>query len=119
LLDISREAGMEKRYTLLRIIGTIYRILGFIGIVITILGSIGMCVIGFLGSTFISEYAAWIDLGFGPGEYVQVAISLIMAVLIFVNGTAVSLASYAFGEGIHLLISLEKSARLTTRLIQT
>ncbi|HEY70186.1 MAG TPA: hypothetical protein G4O08_06340 [Anaerolineae bacterium] len=110
---------MEKRYTLLRIIGTIYRILGIIGIVITILGSIGMCVVGFLGSTFISEYAAWIDLGFGPGEYVQVAISLIMAVGIFINGTAVSLASYAFGEGIHLLISLEKSARLTTRLIQT
>ncbi len=109
---------MEKRYSLLRIIGTIYRILGIIGIVITILGSIGMCVVGFLGSTFISEYAAWIDLGFGPGEYVQVAISLILAVMIFINGAAVSLASYAFGEGIHLLISLEKSSRLMASLIQ-
>jgi hypothetical protein len=110
---------MEKKYTLLRIIGAIYRILGIIGIVFTILGSIGVCVIGFMESTIVGQYAAWIDLGFGQGEYVQIAIGAILAVMIFINGASLSLAFYAFGEGIQLLISLEKNARQTTKLLQT
>ncbi len=109
---------MEKKYTLLRIIGTISKILGIIVAVFTILGTIGSCASGFIGSALIGSYLDQLDLGIGQGQYLQIVLGVILSIMTLIYGGTVAIGLYAVGQGVHLLIDIEENTRLTVTMLQ-
>jgi len=110
---------MAKRYTALRVIGTIYKVLGVITAVLTILSILGICATSIFGGaamdSFIRNYYAdSYSSGLIGGVLGGIIISLFG--VIFGGGLAVTL--YAIGEGVDLLIALEENSRATVALLQ-
>lgn len=106
---------MEKRYTALRIIGTIYKVLGVIVGIVALLGVIGLCLTAVLGGAALG----------GAGQQSQVfgalggAVGGILAAIITaVYGAAVAITLYAMGEGVYLLINVEENTRATMLLLE-
>lgn len=111
---------MEKRFTGLRIIATIYKVLGVIAGIITIVLSLGLC-----ASTVFSGVAIdYIGPGFGDfmdpfgmmGGPLWAIVTSFVAIL---YGGGIAITLYTFGEGIYLLLALEENSRMTVRLLQS
>lgn len=110
---------MEKKFKVLRIIGTIWKTLAWIALVVGVLFSIGILLTSILGGGLLSqlgqEYsqmpeASWV---FGAaGGIVGLVVSLVITILYF-------LAMYAIGELIYLLLAIEENTRLAAQWIQT
>jgi hypothetical protein len=100
---------MEKKFKVLRFIGSVYKIVGIIIAVLTILGSLGICVTSFLGGAFMARMER--EFGF-PGARSAIA-GVIAAVSALISGAVLALTLYATGEGIFLLLSLEENTRAT------
>jgi hypothetical protein len=97
---------MEKRYTALRIIATIYKVMGVIFGVLAILAAIATVLGG-----------ATLDLGFGNragGTFV----ALIGAVFILLGGLLGALGVYAIGELVSLLINIEENTRFSAIILR-
>lgn len=112
---------MEKRYTALRVVGTLYKVLGIIAAVITALVVIGICIAAAAGG------AAWgrilEDMGeFGPymmpGAWGGALGGALIAIAVILYGGLISISLYAAGEGIYLLLALEENTRATAILLQ-
>jgi hypothetical protein len=102
---------MEKRFRVLRIIGTIWKILAWIALIVGILSSIGILLTSIFGGGIMGqlgrEYvdAPWASWAFGlAGGLVAFAVSLIGTIIYF-------LALYAVGELIYLLLAIEENTR--------
>ncbi|MBI4788194.1 MAG: hypothetical protein HY782_14275 [Chloroflexi bacterium] len=100
---------MQKKFGVLRIVATIYKVLGWIVLVIGVLGACGAVAISAVGTSVIGARNAE-ALGLGTGGLVGGLIlglgAIFFAILYF-------LLLYAFGELISLLIALEENTRLT------
>lgn len=97
---------MEKKYTALRIIGTLYKIFG----VLIALGTVLLVVLAIAGVSASSQYLRGTNLG---------SFEMIIAVIvILVSGALSALGVYAIGEALYLLIGLEENTRYTAMLMR-
>ena len=109
---------MEKKFKILRFIGTVYRILGIITAVLTVLGAAGICLTSVLGGAMIDQVQR--ELGdIGPlGLMSGAAGGAIIGGFLLVWGTITALLLLAAGEGIYLLLALEENTRTTADCMQ-
>ena len=106
---------MEKKFAVLRIIGTIWKILAWIVLITGLLTSIGTLLAGVLGLAGPLLRGARI-----PGDFQ--AFGLVGGVAGFVFSLIVTvvwfLSLYAAGDFIYLALAIEENTRLTARWIQ-
>lgn len=105
---------MEKRYGVLRFIGTIYKLFGVIVLILAVLGALGVCAAGFMGGASLQSSAQAQNLPFLGG-----ALSgIILGILALLYGGAVGLGLIAFGDFISLALSIEENTRVTAGLLR-
>ena len=103
---------MEKKFRVLRFIGTIYKILAWIALVGGVLFAIGSLIAMIVGGG--QAFVPHRYREFVPGALTGVVsflISLVMAVLYFVM-------LYGIGEGIFLFLAIEENTRATAHMLQ-
>lgn len=104
---------MEKRFGVLRFIGTVFKILGVIVAVLTIIGAVAMCVISVAGTAFLQTMQE------GMGMIVNGAVAgIIAAVFALLAGAINAMWLYGLGEGIFLALAVEENTRKTSFLMQ-
>jgi hypothetical protein len=100
---------MDRRFTALRIIGTLFKILAWISLILGLVAAIGMLVVGFI-------------LGGQQGPLgVQVSgplAGIAMFVVALIIATINFLSLYAVGEFVYLALSIEENTRRTAYLAQ-
>ncbi|MBE0409183.1 MAG: hypothetical protein IBX69_05555 [Anaerolineales bacterium] len=110
---------MEKRYKALRFIGTLYKVLGVILLILTVLGAIGICGASIWGGVAFDTIGR--DLGVNPdfaNLFGNALDGLIVGFLMLLYFGFISLTTYAFGEGIYLLLAMEENTRASSLLLQ-
>ena len=111
---------MEKRYKVLRTIGTIYKILGIVAAVITVLALLASCAMIFFGSSALSDLSRQLGREFGNMPYRMMGTvfgGLLAAVSAIIYGGGLALSLYALGEGVYLFIAIEENTRTTAALL--
>lgn len=110
---------MEKKFRILRLIGTIWKILAWIVLIVGLVSSVGVLLASVFGGGIMGRFGLrpeqmpwWPPrtLGLAGGVAAFIA-SLIATVLYF-------LLLYAIGELIYLLLAIEENTRLAAQLIQ-
>lgn len=96
---------MEKKYTVLRVIATLFKIAGVLVALGTVLIAILMMITVAAGS-MVTE-----DIG-GP------IVAFILVVMMFIGGAITALGVYALGEALYLLINLEENTRYTAMILR-
>lgn len=100
---------MEKRFTALRVIGTVFKVLAWISLLVGILGAVLGLVAGFsLGG---EDSLLGLDLAGPLGGIAVFIAALIAAILNF-------LALYAAGEAVYLGLAIEENTRRTAYVVQ-
>ena len=108
---------MEKRYSALRFIGTIYKLIGILVLVLTVLGALAACVGALLGGTALSQAGSQSGVPFLP--FLSSAIGgLFLAFFGLLYGGAIGLTLFAAGDLISLLLALEENTRNTAALLR-
>lgn len=100
---------MDKRFTALRVIATVFKILAWISLILGLLGAIGALIAGFS----LSSQQGLLGLDFG-GPLAAIAmfiVTLIIAIVYF-------MILYAAGESIYLFLSIEENTRRMAYLMQ-
>lgn len=108
---------MEKRYRILRICSTVYKVLGGIVGVLTLLMMIGICAWSLAGG----RADRFND--FGPDMMRTRAAGSIVGGLLFVlmgllYGGTISVSLFALGEGINLFLGVEENTRAVATLLR-
>lgn len=97
---------MEKRYRILRIVATIWKILAWIVLVVSVLGGCGTLVLGVVGGAAARNSDA-LGLGGGLiGGAITALVAIFFGVLYFVS-------LYAFAELVDVMLALEENTRAT------
>jgi hypothetical protein len=96
---------MEKKYTVLRVIATLFKIAGVLVALGTVLIAILMMIAVAAGSMVTEDYG-------GP------IVAFILVVMMFIGGGISALGVYALGESMYLLINLEENTRYTAMLLR-
>lgn len=100
---------MDRKFTALRIIGTIFKILAWISLILGLLSAVGALIAGFTLSS--QQELLGLDLG-GPLAGIAVFVmTLILAIINF-------LILYAAGEFIYLFLSVEENTRRMAYFLQ-
>lgn len=106
---------MEKKFGVLRIVATIYKVLAWIVLVVGVLGgclSLGMGALGFVsGAASSSAFERSLGVTGALGGMVSGVIVIFFAALYF-------LVLYALGETIYLLLALEENTRATAERLK-
>jgi choline-glycine betaine transporter len=105
---------MEKKFQILRFVGTVYKVFGIIVGVITILAVIGACLVSVLGGTMMDQIQRELG-GAVPGMNIVGGIVASLIALLYGGGLAITL--YALGEGVYLLLALEENTRMTAQAL--
>ena len=110
----------KKRFGILRLIGSIYKVLGIIVAVITLLAAIAVCATSVLGGAALEQFMGNVQqYGRGPwGMMGGMAGGVIGGIGIILSGLATAICLYAGGELIFLLLALEENTRITARLLE-
>lgn len=99
---------MEKRYTALRIIATLYKIVGVIMGVLTILGVV-----------FVVIYQPVMDLGFGkPSGGLILLMTIVIGVVVLLAGGLAAIGVFAVGDLVSLLLNIEENTRFSALLMR-
>ncbi len=99
---------MQKRFTALRLIGTIYKVLGAIVALLTLLVFLSLCALPFtLGARGALRPGPAFVPAVGPAESLAVG----LAALLYGGVTALTL--FGLGEGVDLLLAIEENTRAT------
>ena len=105
---------MEKKFQILRFVGTVYKVFGIIIGVITILLVIGACLMSILGGTIMDQ----IQREFGAAvPAMNIIGGVVASFLILLYGGGLAITLYAAGEGVYLLLALEENTRRTAEAI--
>jgi len=110
---------MDKRYTALRIIGTIYKVVGLIAAAITVLSALGLCATSVLGGPALDQFAQQ----YGGGDTGVFGLAggmvwgLVAGISTLILGGLSALGVYAIGEGIYLVIALEENTRASATVL--
>ncbi len=109
---------MEKKFKVLRTIGTVWKILAWITLIVGVLSSIGVLLTSIFGGGMLSQFGqeygqvprtSWI---FGlAGGIVGFIVLLVITIVYF-------LLLYAIGELVYLLLAIEENTRLAAQWIQ-
>ena len=103
---------VEKRFRVLRVIGTIYKILGWIILVVGVLTSLGILLAGLLGGAGMTQFMSRnSQLG---GLMGGVLGGLIASVVSFVLTLVYFVFVYGMGELIYLFLAIEENTRATS-----
>lgn len=108
---------MEKKFRVLRIIGTLWKVLAWIALIGGILSSLGILAAGVLGSGSFVLRMFEQRTGVMPGALGLVS-SVLGFILMLVGTIFYFLILYAAGELIYLLLAIEENTRQTVRLMQ-
>lgn len=100
---------MDKRFTALRVIGTVFKILAWISLVLGLVTAVGVLILGFTLSG--QEGLLGLNLGSPLAGVAMFVVLIIIAVFGF-------LSLYAFGESVYLFLSIEENTRRAAFLIQ-
>jgi hypothetical protein len=100
---------MERRFTALRIIGTIFKILAWISLLVGILGAVLALVAGFTMSGQPGPLGLELS---GP------LVAIAMFVVILIAAIFNFLGLYALGESIYLFLAIEENTRRTAYIAQ-
>jgi len=109
---------MEKKFKVLRIIGTVWKVLAWITLIFGIIGAFGTLLASIFGGGFMGQMmrpygqqgTPWAQ-GFGVvGGIIAFVVTLIIAVFYF-------LMLYAIGEMIYLFLDVEENTRITAQWI--
>jgi hypothetical protein len=108
---------MEKKFRVLHIIGTLWKVLAWVALIVGVLSSLGILLVGILGSGgFVLRYLGQ-DPGVMPGA--MSAVGGIVGFVAGLIGTVVYfLILYAVGELIYLLLAVEENTRRMAQLMQ-
>ena len=112
---------MEKRFKVLRFIGSVYKIVGIIIGVITILSALGFCLMSILSGTAFESVIQSLNPnggGQGLGFLGGVAGGLVFSLVIILGGGIYAVTVYALGEAVYLLIALEENTRHTAVMLR-
>ncbi len=110
---------MEKRFKVLRFIGSVYKIIGIIVGVITVLGAIGFCALSAIGGSALSSLGNSYGYSSGAGGLFSGLLGgVIIGGFILLYGGITAITLYALGEGVYLFIDLEENTRLTTEMLR-
>ena len=100
---------MDRRFTALRVIGTVFKILAWISLILGLITAIGVLVLGF---TLSSESGLLgLNLGGSLAGMAMFVVFIIVAVFAF-------LTLYAIGESVYLGLSIEENTRRSAFLAQ-
>jgi uncharacterized protein YacL len=100
---------MERRFTALRIIGTIFKILAWISLLVGVLGAILALVAGFAMGW--QEGLLGLDIAGPLAAVASFIVVLILAIFYF-------LLLYASGEAIYMFLAIEENTRRAAYLAQ-
>jgi hypothetical protein len=108
---------MEKRFGVLRIIGTLWKILAWIELIVGTLSAFGVLLMGILGSgsfllQFLGERANVIPGAMGLVSSIVAFIALLVGTIVYF------LVLYAVGELIFLMLAIEENTRETRRWLE-
>jgi hypothetical protein len=107
---------MQKRYGVLRFISGFYKVVGIIIGVLALLSALGICATSVLGTSGLTQALQNSGLPAGLGATGVVA-GIIGAFATIIGGALAALGTYAFGELISLMISMEENTRATAALL--
>ncbi len=96
----------ERRFTALRVIGTIFKVLAWITLVVGILATAAVVAASLLGSGPLTDWLPGWDLGLG-----SVILAAIGGVVILVVFLIYFLLLYAAGDTVYLFLSIEDNTR--------
>ena len=101
---------MDRRFTSLRVIGTVFKILAWISLILGLLAAIALLILGFTLSGE-SGLLGIMDLNGPLAGVAMFVVFTIIAVFGF-------LTLYAVGESVYLFLSVEENTRRTAILAQ-
>jgi len=111
---------VNRKFSVLRLIGSVYKILGIVSGVLTLIAALGICLMSFLGGALVDQFqrevggmtgSAFALLGGAAG-------GVIAAGFVLIYGAVMTLVLYGAGEGIYLLLALEENTRATAIYLQ-
>ena len=100
---------MDKRFTALRVIGTVFKILAWIALILGLIGAVGALFAGLSAQN--QQQLLGVDLG---GPLAGIAAFLVVLIIAIVN----FMLYYAVGESIYLALSIEENTRRTAYFLQ-
>ena len=100
---------MEKKFTALRVIGTVFKVLAWISLIFGLLGGVATLIFGITVSG--QEGLLGLDLGGPLAGIAMFIVSLIVAIFYF-------LLLYAAGESIYLFLAMEENTRRMAYFMQ-
>lgn len=114
--------GIEKKFRMLRIVATIWKVLAWITLVGGALSAIGLLLASILGGGVLPpllrqfgvniDQASWGPLAFGAvGGIVMFLVTLIVSIFYFI-------VMYAAAETIHVALAIEENTRLMGRWVR-
>ncbi len=103
---------MERRYTSLRVIGSIYKTLGVIVLLV-----ISLVVLVIVASSVLGLRSGLTPVS--PLSFLGSFATLITALLVWFSGGLAGLGLYAFGEFILLMIAVEENTRATALYLKS
>jgi len=110
---------VERKFKVLRVIGTIWKVLAWLELIIGLVSSLGVLLIGVFGGgilrQFAEQYRQQMPLpprAFGvTGGIIGFAISVVVTIIYF-------LMFYAVGELVYLLLAIEENTRQAAQQMQ-
>ncbi|HHS97248.1 MAG TPA: hypothetical protein ENK08_05030 [Chloroflexi bacterium] len=103
---------MEKRFRVLRIIGTLYKVLAWIALIGGILGAFGVLLASLVGGFSLPREYGMPPFGGAVAGVGGFLVVLVMAVIDFI-------AFYGIGELIYLFIAIEENTRETALWVRS
>lgn len=100
---------MERRFTALRIIGTVLKIIAWLMLILGILAAIGSLILGFTLNDTLG--ISGLDVG---GPLAGIALFVVVLVIAIIQ----FLTFYAGGEFIYLFLAIEENTRRTAYFVQ-
>jgi hypothetical protein len=111
---------MEKRFKILRFVGSFYKVIGIIIGAITIISALGFCILSVVSGTATESIIRGLNPnggGQGFGILGGVVGGLIVSLLIILGGGIYAVTIYALGETVYLLIALEENTRRSASML--
>jgi len=105
---------MAKKFGILRLIGTIYRVFGILLAILAVLAAAAACLIGIVGGSDMSSFGR--EMGMNMGASGPLGGILSGLVILITLGIA-AITQYAIGEAIYLFLSIEENTRATAAFL--
>jgi hypothetical protein len=106
---------VEKKFTVLRIIGTLWKIVAWIVLVVGVVASVGVLLTGILGGPMMRRM---VPVPEGASWMYGVAGGIIGFIAALVSTIVYFLLMYAVGELIYLLLAIEENTRQASQHMQ-